>query len=238
MRLGIMQPYFFPYYGYFQLMNAVDEFVVYDNIEFTKKGWINRNRILQNGTDTYITIPLKNDSDYLDIRERSLADSWDKDRRKMLNKISGAYNKAPHFKSVYPLIEEIILFEDRNLFHFLFHSIDRLRDYLQIKSLLRVASSIPIDHQLRAEKKVIEICRAKNASTYINPTGGRELYSRENFKAAGIELQFLRPGEVRYQQFDREFIPSLSIIDMLMFNTISQVKTYLDTFYTLDEPAG
>ena len=87
MKVGIMQPYFFPYIGYFQLMNAVDEFVVYDNIEFTKKGWINRNRILVNGKDAFITISLKKDSDYLDVRDRYLADSWSSDRVKMLNRM-------------------------------------------------------------------------------------------------------------------------------------------------------
>src|SRR5689334_1147970 len=101
-----MQPYFFPYIGYFQLMNAVDEFVVYDNIEYTKKGWINRNRILEDGTDSYITIPLKKDSDYLDVRDRRLAESWPTEKRKMLNRIIQSYRKAPYFNSVYPMIEK------------------------------------------------------------------------------------------------------------------------------------
>ncbi len=83
MKLAIMQPYFFPYIGYFQLINTVDEFVVYDNIEFTKKGWINRNRILVNGKDEYITLPIKKDSDFLHVKDRFLAETWSKDSAKM-----------------------------------------------------------------------------------------------------------------------------------------------------------
>jgi hypothetical protein len=112
-KIAIMQPYFFPYIGYFQLINAVDEFVVYDNIEYTKKGWINRNRILVNSQDAYITLPLKRDSDYLDIRERFLADSWSRESKVMLNRIAGAYRNAPNFRLVYPLIEKCILFDEK-----------------------------------------------------------------------------------------------------------------------------
>src|SRR4030042_5533275 len=97
MKIAIMQPYFLPYIGYFQLMNAVDEFVIYDNIEFSKKGWINRNRILVNGKDSYITIPLKKDSDYLDVRDRYLAETWSSEKIKMLKRIIGSYRKAPRF---------------------------------------------------------------------------------------------------------------------------------------------
>src|ERR1022692_2308540 len=116
MILAIMQPYFMPYIGYFQLISSVDEFVIYDNIEFTKKGWINRNRILVNGKDLTITIPLKKDSDYLNIVERRLADTWVNERKKMLNRIFESYRKAPYFGIAFPIIEKIILHEDNNLF--------------------------------------------------------------------------------------------------------------------------
>ena len=88
MKLAIMQPYFFPYIGYFQLIKSVDEFVIYDNIQYTKKGWINRNRILVNGTDYLISLPLKKDSDYLNVVDRQLAESWEKDRTKLLTLIT------------------------------------------------------------------------------------------------------------------------------------------------------
>src|SRR6201997_1769206 len=146
MTLAIMQPYLFPYIGYFQLMNAVDEFVVYDNIQYTKKGWINRNRILVNGKDAYITFPLKKDSDYLDIKDRYLADDWVLERKKILNRISESYRKAASFEFVYPVIEKIILFEETNLFKFILNSLTVLKEYLSIKTLFPVSSEIDINH--------------------------------------------------------------------------------------------
>jgi len=233
MKLGIMQPYFFPYIGYFQLMNAVDEFVVYDNIEFTKKGWINRNRILVNGQDSFITLPLKKDSDYLDVRDRYLADSWTSERMKMLNRIKESYRKAPQFNSAYPVIEESILFEESNLFKYIFHSLDKVKSYLAIDTPLTISSTLTIDNRLKADKKVIAICKERNADTYVNPIGGIQLYIKDEFKNEGIDLHFLKANDFEYQQFDNKFVPWLSIIDVLMFNSREEVREYLNSFYTL-----
>ena len=114
MKLGIMQPYFLPYVGYFQLIAAVDKFVIYDNIKYTKKGWINRNRMLQNGADKVFSISLLKASDSLDIKNRELSPEFN--RQKLLNQFKGCYAKAPYFQEVWPLLEEIILFQDKNLF--------------------------------------------------------------------------------------------------------------------------
>ena len=84
MKVAIMQPYFLPYIGYLQLLNSVDKFILYDDIEYTKKGWINRNRIVDG---EIITLPLKKDSDYLNVVERRLSDDWRKQKTKLLNKI-------------------------------------------------------------------------------------------------------------------------------------------------------
>lgn len=233
MKLAIMQPYFFPYIGYFQLMNAVDEFIIYDNIKFTKKGWINRNRILVNEKDLYITIPLKKDSDYLNINERYLADSWFLERKNMMNKINGSYKKSPNFNVVYPIIEKCILFEGKNLFKFVFNSLTRIKEYLEIPVSLIVSSTIPIDHTLKAEKKVISICKARKTSMYINPVGGIELYNKNTFKKEGIELRFLKTNEVIYNQFNNDFVPFLSILDVMMFNSKEEIKKKL-TICTLE----
>jgi len=238
MKLAIMQPYFFPYVGYFQLMNATEEFVIYDNIKFSKNGWINRNRILVNGKDSYITVPLKNNSDHLDIRERRLADIWPIERKKMLNRIKESYRKAPQFDIVYPLIEKCIVFEESNLFSFILHSLFVIKEHLKIRSSFVVSSSIPLDHKLRAEKKVLGICKARKAGVYINPIGGTKLYSQDNFNCLGIELYFLKTNDIRYEQFDNEFIPSLSIIDVLMFNTEEKIKEYLNSHYVLINGSG
>jgi hypothetical protein len=227
MILAIMQPYFMPYIGYFQLISSVDEFVIYDNIEFTKKGWINRNRILVNGKDLTITIPLKKDSDYLNIVERRLADTWVNERKKMLNRIFESYRKAPYFGIAFPIIEKIILHEDNNLFNFIYNSIRRINEYLDINTKLIVASTILIDHKLKAERKVIEICKSRGAGTYINSIGGLELYSKDNFSNIGIDLKFLQLGDISFKQFDHDFIPWLSIIDVMMFNSKEEIKKLL-----------
>ena len=233
MKVAIMQPYFFPYIGYFQLMAAVDEFIVYDNIEFTKKGWINRNRILVNGTDSYITLPLKSDSDFLNIRERQLADTWIKEKRKILNKIFESYRKSSNFKIVSEVIEKCILFEDHNLFNFILNSLNVVKEYLEIKTPLIISSTIPIDHSLKGDKKVIEIVKSRKAENYINSIGGIELYNKEEFKKEGINLNFLKSTNFIYKQYDNTFVPWLSIIDVMMFNSKEEIKKYLESYYTI-----
>lgn len=233
MKVAIMQPYFFPYIGYFQLMAAVDEFIVYDNIEFTKKGWINRNRILVNGTDSYITLPLKSDSDFLNIRERQLADTWIKEKKKILNKIFESYRKSSNFKIVSEVIEKCILFEDHNLFNFILNSLNVVKEYLEIKTPLIISSTIPIDHSLKGDKKVIEIVKSRKAENYINSIGGIELYNKEEFKKEGINLNFLKSTNFIYKQYDNTFVPWLSIIDVMMFNSKEEIKKYLESYYTI-----
>ncbi|HAH32834.1 MAG TPA: hypothetical protein DCL44_11030 [Elusimicrobia bacterium] len=233
MKVAIMQPYFFPYIGYFQLMNAVDKFIIYDNIEFTKKGWINRNRIMINGKDFYITLPLKKDSDFLDVKDRYLADIWSVDKEKMLNRITGAYRKAPHFSTVYPMIEKCIIFEDNNLFKFIFNSLTAIKEYLGIQTSFVVSSTVPIDHALRAQEKVIAICKAMKADAYLNPIGGLQLYNLKDFKTEGIDLHFIKSTECPYKQYSNDFVPWLSIIDVMMFNTKEKIREYLAYGYEL-----
>jgi hypothetical protein len=233
MKVAIMQPYLFPYIGYFQLMNAVDEFVIYDNIQFSKKGWINRNRILVNGTDAYITLPLKKDSDYLDVKDRYLSDDWEIEKKKIINRITESYRKAPYFTSVFPIIEGIFNYSDRNLFEFISNSLKQINKYLDITTPLIVSSTIDVNHELKSEKKVIALCKARHAETYINPIGGIELYNKEEFKSEGIELKFLKADNIIYPQFKNEFVPFLSIIDVMMFNTKEEIKHYLQSSFTL-----
>ncbi len=233
MKIAIMQPYFFPYIGYFQLMNAVDEFVVYDNIKYVKEGWINRNRILVEGRSSYITLPLKHDSDYLDVRDRFLAESWLSGKNKMLKRVSASYRKSPYFVSAFPVIEECILFEERNLFTFVLHSLYKVKEYLSIKTPMLISSSVLINHELKAENKVIAICKTRNADLYLNPIGGIQLYSKDRFREQGLDLQFLKTNDFSYKQFYNDFIPFLSIIDVMMFNSKEEIRGYLESFYTL-----
>lgn len=226
-----MQPYFFPYIGYFQLIAAVDLFVVYDNIKYTKKGWINRNRMLQNGKDVMFSLPLKNDSDSLNVRERELAADFNCD--KLLNQFKSAYRCAPYYTQTFPLIELIVRHDDTNLFRFLHHSIIKTCEHFGITTEVRISSGIAIDHGLKNQDKVLALCGAVGASTYVNAIGGMELYSREMFRDKGVDLKFVQSKPFDYAQFGNEFVPWLSIIDVMMFNPLETIQACLTTNYEL-----
>jgi hypothetical protein len=230
-KLAVMQPYLFPYIGYFQLLAAVDEFVVYDNIEYTKKGWINRNRLLDQGRDVTFTVPIASASDYLDVRERHVAESYEP--KKLINRFAAAYRKAPHVDRTMPLVEDVLAFGDRNLFGFLHHSLQRTMLHLGIDTALRVSSTVSIDHGLRGQEKVLAFCKALAAETYINPIGGLDLYSRSDFANHDIALQFLKTTAPEYPQQGQPFVPALSIIDVLMHVDLDEVRSWLETRYEL-----
>lgn len=227
-RVAIMQPYFFPYIGYFQLISAVDIFIVYDNIKYTKKGWINRNRMLQNGKDIMFTLPLRSDSDYLDISKRELAKDFNRD--KLLNQFRGAYSHAPYFEHTFPLVEQIVRYEDTNLFRFLHHSIVKVCKHLDIKTEIRISSSIYIDYNLKNQDKVLALCEVVGANVCVNAIGGKELYSKEVFLMKGIDLKFIKSKPMEYRQFGAEFVPWLSIVDVMMFNPLQVIKSQLTNF--------
>ena len=231
MRIAIMQPYFLPYIGYFQLMAAADVFIVYDNIQYTKKGWVNRNRMLVNGTDSVFTLALKKDSDFLDVKDRCLSEAFD--RVKFLNKFYGAYRRAPYFSQVFPLVEEIVKCEHQSLFEYIYSAIEKVKSHMGLECELRVSSTVDIDHSLTSQDKVIAMCQKLGATTYINPQGGVSLYDSSSFNSHNIALKFLRSRLVSYTQFTGEFVPWLSIIDVLMFNSGDEVKRIIATEYEL-----
>ena len=231
MKIGIMQPYFFPYIGYFQLIKSVDVFVVYDNIKYTKKGWINRNRMLQNGKDVMFSIPLKNASDSLDVCERELSTDFNRD--KLLNQFKGVYRRAPYFEQTYLLVENIVRHKDRNLFRYLHNSIVATCNYLGIDTDIKISSEIAIDHSLKNQDKVLALCEALGANTYINAIGGMELYTKETFFDKRMDLKFIKSKPFEYNQLGVEFVPWLSIIDVMMFNSVATIKECLSCNYEL-----
>jgi len=233
MKIGIMQPYFFPYIGYWQLINLVDKFVVYDNIKFTKSSWIRRNQILLNGKNKMISLPIKKDSDYLDVNKRFLSETFKKEKTKIINQLKIAYSKTPQFHAVFPLIESTLNCGIENLFDFIYETIKVVIGYLEIDTEIIISSSIDMNHSLANKDRVIEICKKLNADCYINPIGGLKLYDKEDFKLHGIDLKFIKTDFFEYKQFDNEFIPNLSIIDVMMFNSREEVKKMLD-LYTLE----
>ena len=231
MKLAIMQPYFFPYVGYFQLIAAVDLFIVYDNIKYTKKGWINRNRMLQNGKDVTFSLPLKNASDHLDVCERELAPDFK--REKLLNQIKGAYRGAPYFSQAFRLVEEILRCEDNNLFGFLHHSIVKTSEHLGITTQIKRSSDIAIDHGLKNQDKVLALCEAVGAATYVNAIGGMGLYSKEAFQEKSVDLKFIHSRPFEYAQFGDAFVPWMSIIDVMMFNPADTIRNCIANNYEL-----
>ena len=225
MRVAIMQPYFLPYIGYFQLINAVDTFVVYDNIQYTKKGWINRNRFLRNHMDAVFSIPLKKDSDFLNVDQREIASSYD--RARLIHQLRAAYQKAPYFSQTMPVIEAIIEHPETNLFRYIRQSIVAVCAHLHIDIKIIDSSTVDIDHSLKAQEKVIAICEALGASVYINPIGGTSLYSTAAFAERGMELRFLKSMPFEYPQFGKPFVPWLSIVDVMMFMNREDIGTTL-----------
>ncbi|WP_461100991.1 WbqC family protein [Spirosoma koreense] len=226
MTLAIMQPYFLPYIGYMQLMSAVDTFVLYDDVAFINRGWINRNRLLINGQEYLFTVPLKDASQNKRINEVQLADDpkW---RSKLLKTIDQGYRKAPFYQTVMPLTENIVNFTTGSIAELVYNSLIELNQYLGIKTRLVQSSSVYNDADLKAQERILDICRQENATRYINPIGGTELYDKPTFTEAGIELNFIRTNRVEYPQFRNEFVPWLSIIDILMFNDPSAVQLLL-----------
>ncbi len=223
-----MQPYFLPYIGYFQLINAVDQFVIYDNIQYTKKGWINRNRFLQNGTDYLFTIPIQKGSDFLNISDRKIDSNFAK--IKLLNKLRHAYGKAPFFTTTYPIIEEIIQNKEDNLFLYILSSVISICRFLKIGTTIITSSTIPIDHSLSGENKVLDFCQKLEANIYINAIGGQELYDKESFKKIGCDLQFIKSDQINYNQFYEPFVPNLSVLDLMMFNKKEDIRNMLTQY--------
>ncbi len=229
MTLAIMQPYFLPYIGYMQLMSAVDTFVLYDDVAFINRGWINRNRLLINGQEYLFTVPLKDASQNKRINEVQLADDpkW---RGKLLKTIEQGYRKAPQYATVMPLTEKIINFTTNSVAELIWASLVELNQYLGLTTRLVASSSVYNNVHLRAQERILDICRQEGATRYINPIGGQALYDKAGCAEAGVTLNFIQSRLVVYPQFRNEFIPWLSIIDALMFNDVATVQSMLGAY--------
>ncbi|WP_283408920.1 WbqC family protein [Anoxynatronum buryatiense] len=223
MKVAIMQPYFFPYIGYWQLINAVDVFVIYDDVQFIKGGWINRNYILLNGTKTRINLPLIKASSNKNISEIEISNERIR-YKKLLKTIEQAYSKTPYFRAVYPLLEQVILYDEKNLAKYLRFLLEVISKFLDMETNFIYSSDIAQEQELKGQERVLNICNTLNASMYINAIGGKDLYSAKFFNDYNIKLNFLKSEEIPYNQMSNSFVPWLSIIDVLMNNSIYEVK--------------
>jgi hypothetical protein len=230
-KLGIMQPYLFPYIGYYQLMHAVDRFVVADDVAFIKQGWINRNRLLINGAAAYFTVPVRRHHATTLIRDVEIDDGpeqrW---RNRLLKTITNFYRRAPSFEAVYPLVERVIGGPFTGIVDMARASLHEVCDYLGTPVSIVESSAAYGNAHLKGQERVIDTCRAERATEYINAIGGRGLYSPDAFLAHGIRLHFLSTGPIEYQQFNLPFVPSLSVIDVLMFNARPQAQDMLNRY--------
>lgn len=228
-----MQPYLFPYIGYFQLITAVDRFVVYDDVNYIKQGWVNRNNILVQGQPYLFTLPLKNASSFAKINEiqvnEKLYGNW---KKKFLRTLQQSYNKAPYFKEAFDLISSILDTEKKEIgiSELATSSILKICNYLSIETEIAGSSTAYKNDDLSGQDRVLDICKKEEATEYINPIGGQKLYSKKDFEEQGIELNFVETVPVAYEQFNHDFIPALSIIDVLMFNSPETIKKMLDQY--------
>jgi len=224
-----MQPYLFPYLGYFQLITAVDKFVILDDVNFINKGWINRNRILINGKASMFTVPLEQASQNKLIKDIQVA----KDKKwtnKFLKSIEMAYKKAPHFNAVYPLIKANLEREESSISELIYLGLLDLCKYMNIPTEIEPHAAVYQTAGLHGQDKILEICKQSGATQYINPIGGQDLYNKENFSESSIQLNFIIPGIKFYDQNSSEFVSSLSIIDVLMHNNKEQMEHHLNNY--------
>lgn len=217
-----------PYIGYWQLMAAVDKYVVYDDVNFIKRGWVNRNNILLNGEPYLFSISLQGASQNKLFNEIDIADDFSKLRKTLHH----SYSKALYIEETMQLLDAIIAYPDRNLSRFLYHSFQIILKYLDCNTDLIMSSEIRKDNSLKGQEKILDVCRALKADRYINAIGGQELYDVDTFAKNGIELRFMKTNAIIYPQFKNSFVPNLSIIDVLMFNGRSGTKQLLKE-YTL-----
>ena len=228
MKLGIMQPYFMPYIGYFQLMKAVDKYVVYNDVNYIKGGWVARNNILVQGKKQLFTIQLQGASPNKHFDDIQILDNF----KKLTKTLELNYSKAPYFSTAMELMESIFSFSDKRLDLFIKHSFECVLSYLGVNTELILSSDIAKDNSLKGKDKVLEICNLLHADTYYNAIGGRGLYDKDEFANHGISLAFLKTKDsLRYNQFEgNDFIPNLSMIDILMFNTAEEINVLLDKY--------
>jgi hypothetical protein len=226
---AIMQPYFFPYIGYFQLMKAVDVFVVYDDAQYMKGGWINRNRILINNGPAWLTLPVSRASHTLRINQRHYLLERE-NIPAIKQRLHDNYKKAPAYREIFPFISELLDCKNSNVSTFNTNLMRAVARKLGITCKFIMSSEITNLSAFKGETKVIDLCKFIGASTYINPIGGVAIYDNGTFAKSGIDLHFLQSEPTNYLQLGQPHVPQLSIIDVLMFNPIERIETMLNHY--------
>ncbi len=229
LKLAIMQPYFLPYLGYYQLLNLVDKFVIYDDVNFISRGWINRNNLLMGAKAHLFTIPLLDASQNKLIHEVQVSPDpvW---RKKLLKTIDQAYRKASYYEPVFPLIESVVNNQSESVADYCLQALTKTARYMNIDTKIVRTSRIYENTDLKSQNRILSICQKEGADQYINPIGGQDLYDKTLFKNEGIALNFIQTTPWAYPQFKNEFVPWLSILDVMMFNSPVEIQAHLHEF--------
>lgn len=233
MRVAIMQPYLFPYLGYFQLIRAADKFVLHDDVQFIKGGWVNRNRMLFKGQPRPFVLPVSKGPSTACIDQRRYADSFAADKAKISRQLQHSYSRAPYYGFVMKLVDACFSIEKPNVARFNTELVRRVAAYLGIVTPISVSSEMELGPGERGVERVLKINRVLQSTHYINPIGGVDLYRREEFAVHDLELSFLQFKALPYQQFAHDFVPDLSILDVLMFNPPEQFPELLRSYRLL-----
>ena len=226
MRIAIMQPYFLPYISYWQLIHAVDVFIIFDDVNFIKKGFINRNTILVNNKPYRFSLELNYSSQNKKINEIDIINN----SKKLIKTVELNYKKSPNFEIIFPILLNIFNQPERNLAKFIGYSLKKISQHLNIKTKFIYSSDIKKSKNLKGQEKIIEICQKSDARSYVNAIGGKKLYDAKIFKKKKIDLYFLETNKVKYNQFEKKFIPNLSILDILMFNEKKNIQSMLKNY--------
>ena len=230
MTLGIMQPYLFPYIGYFQLIHAVDIFVIYDDVQWIKGGWINRNRYLIQGRPLYFTLPVEKGAFPININQQVFVSNIKYHKQRILRQIENSYSKAPHFDRVFALVSKCFSCKENNVSAFVINSLRECCACLNIKTPFVLSSELNKQNELKAQERVLDINKVMGSHHYINPIGGINLYDKAYFAEMGVRLSFIKTREMAYPQFKGVFFPFMSIIDVMMFNSEKEISSLLEEF--------
>ena len=233
MILSGNQPYLFPYLGYWQLIHAADRFLIGDDYDFIRHGWVNRNRILVGGRVQFLRVEVRRGGASRLIRDKRVALTPEHLSNKLLT-LEMAYHKAPFFQSAYEVAEKVLTCPEDNLALFLEHGIRQVCDYLGIETPIGRSSDLPGNRAFRREWRIYDFCHRLGADTYINAPGGQKLYSFEEFARQGIRLRFLQSKLPAYPQFGGPFVERLSILDAMMFNSPEALHAMLDEYTFID----
>jgi len=230
LKIAIMQPYFLPYLGYFQLLAAVDRFIVLDDVNYINRGWINRNRIPSSIGTQWLTIPLLKASQNRLIREIDILpdNGW---KMRMSRIVTTAYAQAPETADVLPLFLRWLTEASGNLSTFLYRSLTDVVRFVGLKTELVPTSAVYPKSGLKGTDRILDICLREGATTYVNLPGGRDLYDGTEFSKAGVELQFLQPQlELPNVKYGGSEGPVLSILDLMMLNSRDTLRDAVAAF--------